>query len=84
VRLYVTLIRFDAVYVSIFKTNKQMIRYGYPALNKWMKNLYWNVNAFKETTDFKHIKSHYFESLTFLNPSAIVPEGPVPDIESLE
>lgn len=49
-----------------------------------MRNLYWNVPAFRDTTDFEHIKGHYFGSLTFLNPSGVVPEGPVPDIEPVE
>jgi glutathionyl-hydroquinone reductase len=84
VRLYVTIIRFDPVYVSLFKTNKGMIRYQYPNIHRWLRNLYWNVPAFKDTTSFEHIKGHYFMSLTILNPSGIVPEGPVPDILSLE
>lgn len=80
VRLYVTIIRFDPVYVSLFKTNKQMIRFGYPAINRWVRNLYWNAEEFGSTTEFGHIKGHYFKSLTSLNPNGIVPEGPVPDI----
>ena len=80
IRLYVTIIRFDPVYVSLFKTNKGMIRYEYPSIHKWVKNLYWNVPAFKDTTSFEHIKGHYFKSLTMLNPEGIVPEGPTPNI----
>ncbi len=80
VRLYVTIIRFDPVYVSLFKTNTGMIRFKYPHIHRWVRNLYWNVPAFKETTSFEHIKGHYFMSLTMLNPSGNVPEGPVPDI----
>jgi putative glutathione S-transferase len=80
----VTIIRFDTVYVSLFKTNIQMIRFGFPALHKWMRELYWNVPAFRETTNFEHIKRHYFESLTLLNPSGIVPGGPVPDVMPLD
>ena len=55
-RLFPTLIRFDAVYVQHFKCNLGTIRHDYPLLNEWMKNLYWNVPGFKETTDFRHIK----------------------------
>ncbi|KAJ9609207.1 S-glutathionyl-(chloro)hydroquinone reductase [Cladophialophora chaetospira] len=84
IRLYVTIIRFDPVYVSLFKTNKGMIRFQYPNIHRWVRNLYWNVPAFKDTTSFEHIKGHYFMSLTMLNPSGIVPEGPVPDILPLE
>ncbi|EXJ72635.1 glutathione S-transferase [Cladophialophora psammophila CBS 110553] len=83
IRLYVTIIRFDPVYVSLFKTNRAMIRTHYPHIHHWVRNLYWNVRAFRDTTSFDHIKGHYFMSLTMLNPSGIVPEGPVPDIEGL-
>jgi len=57
-RLYPTLIRFDAVYVQHFKCNLGTIRHDYPLLNEWLKNLYWNVPGFKETTDFRHIKEN--------------------------
>ena len=56
IQVYATLIRFDVAYVQLFKLNLGMIRYDYPNLNNWMKNLYWNVRGFKETTDFRHIK----------------------------
>lgn len=54
---YPTVVRFDTAYVQHFKTNLGMIRHDYPVLNNWMKNLYWNVEGFKETTNFHHIKS---------------------------
>jgi len=80
-RLYPTLIRFDTVYVQHFKCNLGTIRHDYPFLNNWMKNLYWNVPGFKETTNFKHIKEAYTKSHPDINPHAITPMGPVPDIE---
>jgi putative glutathione S-transferase len=80
----VTIVRFDTVYVSLFKTNKKTIRAGYPGIHRWLRYLYWKVPEFKDTTIFEHIKKHYFTSLTILNPSGIVPEGPVPDVEALE
>jgi glutathionyl-hydroquinone reductase len=80
IRLYVTMIRFDSVYFNLFKTNKTMIRLGYPAIHAWMQNLYWNIPAFRETTNFKHIRSHYFKSLTMINPFGIIPSGPDVDI----
>lgn len=83
VRLYVTIIRFDPVYFTLFKTNSAMIRYGYPAIHKWMQNLFWTVPAFRDTTNFEHIKKHYFMSLTFINPTGIVPDGPLPVVEPL-
>ena len=57
-RLYPTLIRFDTVYVQHFKCNLGTIRHNYPLLNEWLKNLYWNVPGFKESTDFRHIKEN--------------------------
>lgn len=80
IRLYVTLIRFDPVYVQHFKCNIRDIRSGYPALHKWMRNLYWNHDAFKETTQFDHIKWHYTRSHTQINPHSITPVGPLPHI----
>ena len=62
VRLYTTIIRFDPVYVQHFKCNIRDIRSGYPHLHKWVRNLYWNVPAFGETTEFEHIKGHYTKS----------------------
>lgn len=58
VRLYATLIRFDTVYVQHFKCNLGMIRYTYPVLQNWLKGMYWNHEAFRNTTDFKHIKEN--------------------------
>lgn len=81
---YVTLIRFDPVYVQHFKCNIRDIRSGYPALHRWMRNLYWNVPAFKETTQFEHIKWHYTRSHTQINPFAITPVGPLPHILPLD
>ena len=58
VRLYATLIRFDPVYVQHFKCNLGMIRYTYPVLHNWLKGMYWNHDAFRDTTDFTHIKEN--------------------------
>jgi len=68
VRLYTTIIRFDAVYVQHFKCNIRDIRSGYPALHKWVRKLYWDVPAFGETTQFEHIKKHYTKSHKQINP----------------
>ncbi|KAF9018119.1 hypothetical protein BDZ89DRAFT_1074144 [Hymenopellis radicata] len=83
VRLWVTIVRFDPVYVGLFKCNIRDIRHGYPAINKWMKNLYWNNDAFKSSTNFKHIKTTYYWSHQMINGTRIVPVGPIPDIEPL-
>jgi putative glutathione S-transferase len=58
VRAYTTIVRFDAIYVEHFKCNLGTIRHDYPVLNNWLKNLYWNVEGFRESTDFRHIKEN--------------------------
>ncbi|KAL1746727.1 glutathione S-transferase [Schizophyllum fasciatum] len=83
VRLWVTTIRFDPVYVGHFKCNRRTIRAGYPAINEWQKKLYWTNDAFRASTRFDHIKTHYYWSHPHINPTRIVPSGPVPDIEPL-
>jgi len=84
IRLYPTIIRFDPVYVGHFKCNVGTIRHDYPNLNRWMKNLYWKNDAFKSTTQFDHIKIHYYTSHPQINPTRIVPYGPIPAIEPLD
>jgi putative glutathione S-transferase len=83
VRLWVTIIRFDPVYVGHFKCNFRTIRDGYPAINAWMKALYWKNPAFKDSTNFDHIKTHYYWSHPQINGTRIVPVGPIPHIEPL-
>ena len=81
-KAYATLIRFDTIYVQHFKLNLGTIRHDYPILNRYLKHLYWKVPGFKETTDFKHIKENYSKSHPKINPLAITPLGPTPDIEA--
>lgn len=77
-RLFVTLIRFDAVYVGHFKCNKQRI-FDYPNLFNFMLELYqWPGVA--ETTFLDHIKDHYYTSHEMINPTRIVPLGPKQDL----
>jgi len=83
VRLWVTIIRFDPVYVGHFKCNFRTIRDGYPAIHKWMQKLYWNNDAFKDSTNFEHIKTHYYWSQISVNPTKVVPLGPVPNVKPL-
>lgn len=83
IRLFTTIVRFDPVYVGHFKTNLGTIRHSYPNLNAWVKNLYWTEPAFKDTTEFTHIKQHYYTSHPHINPTRVVPFGPVPHIERL-
>ena len=74
-RLFTTLIRFDAVYVGHFKCNLRRIA-DYPALTAYLKRLF-HTPGVAETVDFLHIKSHYYQSHPKLNPSGIVPKGPL-------
>ncbi|MCJ1375270.1 S-glutathionyl-(chloro)hydroquinone reductase [Loxospora ochrophaea] len=67
VRLYTTIVRFDPVYVQHFKCNIRDIRSGFPALHKWLRKLYWDVEAFGSTTQFEHIKKHYTKSHKQIN-----------------
>lgn len=80
IRLYTTIVRFDAVYHQHFKCNLKMIRHDYPHLHNWLRLLYWKIPGFQETTDFHHIKKHYTVSHIKINPNQITPLGPVPDI----
>jgi glutathionyl-hydroquinone reductase len=75
VRLWVTLARFDSVYYSHFKTSIRRLT-EYPSLWGYARDLY-SRPAFRETTNFDHIKRHYFTTHSHLNPSRIVPEGPL-------
>ncbi|KAF7331790.1 Glutathione S-transferase [Mycena kentingensis (nom. inval.)] len=83
IRLWVTIIRFDPVYVGHFKCNFRTIRDGYPNINRWMKQLYWRNSAFKDSTNFEHIKTHYYWSHASINGTRIVPVGPIPHIQPL-
>jgi len=80
IRLFTTIIRFDAVYVQHFKCNLRDIRSGYPAIHKWVRKLYWDEPAFGDTTQFEHIKKHYTKSHKQINPHSITPLGPIPVI----
>lgn len=73
IRLFVTLIRFDEVYVVYFKTNKKLI-HEYPHLSNYVKEIY-QMPKVKATVNMKHIKTHYYCSHPRLNYYAIVPVG---------
>ncbi|GGL08866.1 glutathione-dependent reductase [Sphaerisporangium melleum] len=77
VRLWVTLVRFDAVYVTHFKANLRRLA-DHPNLWAYARDLYQHP-AFGGTTDFDHIKRHYYTTHPQLNPSRIVPAGPLLD-----
>jgi putative glutathione S-transferase len=76
VRLYTTLVRFDPVYYVHFKCNRTMIR-QFRNLSRYLHSLY-EHDAFKSTTHFDHIKTHYYFSQKQINPFQIIPWGPEP------
>jgi len=74
-RLFTTLVRFDAVYVGHFKCNaRRMV--DYPNLHNYLLELY-QVPGIGETVNMDHIKQHYYTSHPEINPTGIVPRGPV-------
>lgn len=80
IRLYTTLIRFDAVYVGHFKCNRRRI-VDYEHLAGYLRDLY-QIPAFGGTTDFDHIKRHYYVTHRAINPTGIVPAGPEQDLQT--
>ena len=77
-RLFTTLIRFDPVYYGHFKCNYRHV-YEYPNIWRYTKELY-NHPGVAETVDFRHIKEHYYRSHKTINPTGVVPKGPVLDL----
>lgn len=77
-RLFVTLVRFDSVYYSHFKCNRQRIA-DYPALFAYLRELY-QLPGIAETVQFDHIKAHYYGAMLAMNPTGIVPLGPQTDL----
>jgi putative glutathione S-transferase len=74
-RLFTTLVRFDAVYHGHFKCNRRRIQ-DFPNLSGYLRDLF-QVPGVKETVDFDHIKQHYYFSHQRINPTRIVPLGPL-------
>jgi len=77
VRLFTTIIRFDAVYHGHFKCNLRRIA-DYPNLSNWLREMY-QLPGIAETVDFQHIKNHYYGSHKTINPTGVVPKGPEQD-----
>ncbi|MEO6882238.1 MAG: glutathione S-transferase C-terminal domain-containing protein [Mycobacteriaceae bacterium] len=74
VRLWTTLVRFDAVYHGHFKANRNKLS-EMPVLMAYARDLF-QTPGFGDTQDFVQIKAHYYLVHTELNPSGIVPKGP--------
>ena len=77
-RLFVTLVRFDAVYHGHFKCNLRRI-VDYRHLFGYLKDLY-QIDGVAGTVHFDHIKRHYYVTHTDINPTRIVPLGPLQDL----
>jgi putative glutathione S-transferase len=79
-RLFTTLVRFDPVYVGHFKCNIRRIA-DYPNLSGYLRDLY-QMPGIAKTVDMRHIKGHYYQSHLTINPTGIVPVGPLLDLEA--
>ncbi len=77
-RLFVTLIRFDPVYYGHFKCNLRRI-VDYPNLSGYLRDLY-QTGGVAATVNFDHIKRHYYVTHDEINPTRIVPIGPLQDL----
>lgn len=78
-RLFMTLVRFDPVYITYFKTSEKRI-VDFPHLLAFTRACY-AVPAVRDTTSIRHIKMHYFTSHPTLNHYAIIPEYDGPALE---
>ena len=76
-RLFTTLVRFDTVYYSHFKCNLRRLA-DYPNLWNYTRDLY-QAPGIAETVSIDHIKRHYYGSQRQVNPTGIVPIGPLID-----
>ncbi|UZJ33543.1 glutathione S-transferase family protein [Streptomyces endophytica] len=74
IRLFTTLVRFDAVYHGHFKCNGFKLAED-PVLWAYAKDLF-QTPGFGDTVDFHHIKQHYYRVHTGINPTGLVPVGP--------
>jgi putative glutathione S-transferase len=79
-RLFTTLVRFDPVYVTHFKCNLRRIG-DYPNLSAYLRDLY-QTPGVAETVDMDHIKRHYYVTHRGINPTGIVPAGPIVDLDA--
>ncbi|MGI0487875.1 glutathione S-transferase family protein [Pantanalinema rosaneae CENA516] len=78
--MFTTLIRFDPVYHGHFKCNLRRI-VDYPNLWNYLKDLY-QFPGIQATCNLDHIKRHYYASHTQINPTGIVPKGPLIDFSA--
>ena len=79
-RFFVTLVRFDPVYFGHFKCNLRRI-VDYANLSGYLRDLY-QIPGVAQTVDFDHIKRHYYYTHDDINPTRIVPIGPLQDLNA--
>jgi putative glutathione S-transferase len=79
IRLFTTLVRFDAVYHGHFKCNIRRI-VDYPNLWAYTRDIY-QTPGIAATVNLGHIKRHYYMSHRSINPTGIVPVGPALDFD---
>ena len=77
IRLFTTLVRFDAVYFGHFKCNLKPLT-AYPNLWAYTKRIY-QLPGMAQTVNFDHIKRHYYGSHKTINPTGVIPMGPTLD-----
>ncbi len=77
---FTTLVRFDAVYHGHFKCNLRRIA-DYENLSGYLRDVY-QTPGVAGTCDFDHIKQHYYRSHESINPTRIVPRGPILDLSA--
>jgi len=77
-RLFHTLVRFDPVYVTYFKTNQKRL-VDFPNLLGFVRDVY-SIEGVKKSVNIKHIKTHYFTSHPSLNTYGIIPVYDGPDL----
>jgi putative glutathione S-transferase len=77
IRLFTTLVRFDAVYHGHFKCNIRRI-VDYRHLWAYTRDIF-QISDVTQTVEFGHIKRHYYMSHRRINPTGIVPVGPALD-----
>ena len=74
-RLIPTLLRFDSVYVGHFKCNLKRI-YDYPNMSKYLEK-FKKIEGMSELINMDHIKTHYYGSHKTINPTGVIPTGPL-------
>jgi putative glutathione S-transferase len=78
--MFTTLVRFDPVYHGHFKCNLRRIA-DYPELSGYLRDIFQTLGV-AATCRFDHIKEHYYRSHEHINPTRIVPKGPIIDLDA--